>query len=131
MAPMNPGTFRINHRLLKVSFHHFDWAPVLNLARPATRWTRRARLLGLGFDICWDQSQRVYAVSFGVRRLLNLGWAYQAGPIEDYGLPAWSIQDREYVQLDLLGGEIMYSRQGLRLFFLGKKVFPLRAAKTA
>lgn len=119
----NPGTFRISHPLLKVSFHHHDWAPFLKLTRPATRWTRRARLLGFGFDINWDQCQRVYAVSLGLSRVLNLAWAYQAGPVEDYGLSDSLTKDRGYVSLELLFFSLGYSKQGVRLFFRNKRLF--------
>ena len=58
-AAQNPGTFRLTFPWLKASFHHYDWAPFLQLSRPATHWVRCARLLGLGFDIDWNQPQRV------------------------------------------------------------------------
>ncbi|USN14079.1 hypothetical protein KABACHOK_02430 [Brevundimonas phage vB_BpoS-Kabachok] len=124
-----PGTFRISRPWLKVSFHHHDWAPFLGLTRPATRWTRRARLLGVGFDINWDQSQRVYAVSLGANRLFNLAWAYQAGPVEDYGLSEALTKDRGYIQFDLLGLQLMRSKLGFRAFFLDRRLTPKRAEK--
>lgn len=124
-ATQNPGTFRIHSPMLKVSFHHYDWAPFLKIQRPATHWVRRARLLGLGFDIDWNQGQRVYAVSLGLRRLFNLSWAYQAGPADDLKLAAAVIKDRDYVQFDLLLFSLMWgARNGVRLFFRDRPLIP-------
>lgn len=123
-ATQNLGTFRIHSPLLKVSFHHYDWAPFLNLARPATHWVRRARLLGLGFDIDWNQSQRVYSVSLGLRRWFNLSWAYQAGPADDLKLSDNLIRDRGFIQFDFLRFALMRSARGVRLFFRDKPFLP-------
>lgn len=124
LAAQNPGTLRITHPLLKVSFHHYDWAPFLNLTRPATHWVRRARLLGLGFDIDWNQPQRVYTVSLGLRRLFNLCGAYQAGPVDDLKLADHLIKDRDFIQFDLLLFSLSWSARGVRLFFRDRPLLP-------
>ena len=120
----NPGTFRLTFPWLKVSFHHYDWAPFLQLTRPATHWVRRARLLGLGFDIDWNQSQRVYTVSVGLRRLFNLSWAYQAGPAEGLKRADHLIKDRAFIQFDLLFFSLSWSPKEVRLFFRDRPFLP-------
>lgn len=104
--------------------HGYDWAPFLNLTRPAKSWTRRLRVLGVGFDICWNQNIRFYTVSVGARWLINLAWGYQAGPIEPPAFGEPLRLPNSYVQPTIFGFDICWSRdQGLRLFFKGRRLF--------
>lgn len=126
----NPGTVRIQHPLLQVSIHHFDWAPLLKTDRPALSVSRHARLLGLGFDYRLDQLQRRLMLSFGHSFLLNLALGMHRGvrlpaPADLLAGPAYLQQPSAYVELTLLGFKAcLSSDQGLRFFFRHRRLFP-------